>query len=613
MHKKRSLFIILIIFLGTAQFCFSQTYAYYKTRKYIKNYTWTPDSKLKSSGLSFPAFNDMESLAKSFLIPNQTTLSFLEHNNKEKNLSSLILVFRCFTENVASAEFKITDHKSHESKQSVKFPNQGYQTAFFLNFDSLSSFDKKSLKIEISFQNIDTKKNTRFVLGEMWLGNNKIEKHFSPFKIFTTAPYDNARIKNTTRFTPFESTGQYAHFPAHQYEEYYKSNVFIEDASLKSENTLSEVFLSLLKVYPFYAERNLNKEEILQKAVALFKDSSSFCDRVTKINTFLSTEVKDPHFSIQSKCIVQPVKALVTPLYCYNFNNKPIVSVILDGELEKKIPLGSEILEVNGKKITLDQNLSIEQLNQSLKNAPGENVKLRFINPSGETNNLIYSLKSKYVISKKYSGNKGDGYISLNDSTTYYKINSINDQSINTFISNLDSINTKKNLVLDFRNCGGGDFLAGARLLSSFIQKSFKYFDFKEVESGKLDSVVVNRHLSPSNFRNDGKISVIINRNSACVAELLTSCLKKERSGVKIIGSENSIGALSFTYQIVLPNEQASFTTNAISPGKILLNGRSIETKGITPDIWVNLEKVEDLAPYKDKVLQAAVSQPDSI
>lgn len=607
---KKNLLIILLILFGTARFCFSQTLAYYKTSKYIKNYIWVPDANLKPSRLSFSAFNDMESLPESFIIPDQTVLVFLKKDRPDKT-ASLNLVFRCFIENISSADFKITDHKSHEFKQTVKFNNQGYQAPFFLNFDSLLVFDKKDLKIEISYKKLDEKRTTKFVLGDAWLGNNKIEKHLSPSEIFLNAPYSNINLKTRAQLTPFESAGQYAHFPVKQYEEYYKSNVFIENPSVKSENLLSEVFLSLLKAYPFYKERNLNKDQIISKAEILLHDNSSFCDRIAKINTFLNTEVRDPHFSIRSKCTIKPVTALVTPFYCYNFNNKAIVSAILDSELEEKIPLGSEILEINHKKVNLNQDFTIDRLNQSLKNAPGEKMTINFARPEGGLNEISYILKPKYIISKKYSGNKGDGYVFLNDSTAYYKINSINDHSVTTFISNLDSINTKKNLVLDLRNCGGGDFLAGARLLSSIVHKSFKYFDFEEVATGKLDSIIVNGNLSPLNFRKDGKISFIINRSSACVTELLASCLKRELRDVKIIGSENSIGALSFTYQVVLPDEDASFTTNAISPGKILVNGKSIETKGITPDICVKLEKVEDLAPYKDKVLQAAVSRID--
>ncbi|AMQ00386.1 hypothetical protein AY601_3520 [Pedobacter cryoconitis] len=608
MCKQKNLLAIIFLLFGTVQLCFSQTYAYYKTRKYIKNYTWLPDFKLKASGLQFPVFDDMESLGQSFLLPNQSILNFKTKSDTPEKISSLNLVLRFFVQNVSIAEFKITDNQSHELKRTVKFISQGYQPPLFLNFDSLSAFDKKNLKIAITFQNLNTKNLARFIVGDAWLGDSKIEKHLSPSKTFMDLPYSNPRSTSSVQLTPFESTGQYLHFPTDQYEEHYKSNVFIEDSLRKPEEILNDVFFSLLRSYPFYNERNLDKNQILTKAEALLREKSSLCDKVAKISHFLNTELKDPHFSIQSKCSLQSDKPLITPIYCYNFNDRAIVSAILDTELEEKIPLGSEILEINGKRISLSKEFTVDHLHQLLKKTPGEKMIVKLINPAGITDEVNYSLKPMYSTSKKYSGNKGDTYTFLNDSTTYYKINSINDQTINTFISNLDSINTKKNLILDFRNCGGGDFLAGARFLSSFIQKPFKYFDFEKLNSNKLDSVIVNRNLSPSNFRENGRIAVIINKNSACVAELLAGCLKKERANAKIFGSESSIGALAFTYQVVLPNEEISFTTNAISYGKILINGKSIETKGIVPDVLVKLEKVEDLAPYEDKVLRAAVN-----
>lgn len=600
-------FLLTVVFFIFFQNGYCQTYAYYRTGTRVKYFTFSPNINIKETNRKFPAYSDdLEALSKSYVVPSQTTI-ILKKTNFDKIIAAQHLMIRCFTENIGLLEFIIKGRGFEKKIMPLKVENQGYQYPADLKLDSVSFQNQDSIALIISFDKIRADREAMLVIGDLWIGENKIQKHISSNNTFMKMPYSNSLYKSEFTYSAFISNNQYLHFPVNQYEEHFKASVLIEDSLRNSRQILDDVFLSLLQDYPFYRERNADRKKVIAKALVLFKAQGSLCEHIEQMNDFLAKELSDPHFYIMSKCSPRFKVGLVTPLYCYRFGERYLISAIIDSDLKADIPLGSELIEVNGQKISSIASGSANTVNQFLKQSPGQGMKVKIITPEGDKKDVNYLLKPKYELTRKLTGDKTNKYTYLNDSTSYYKINTINDQTISDFISNLDSINTKQKLILDFRNCGGGDLLAGARFLSCFIPSSFKYFDFEEVKSHLMDSVIVNKNLSPVNFRKDGEVVLIMNKNSACVTELLMSNLKTNRSNVKIVSSESSMGAIAFTYQIFLPKDNISIQTNAIGSGKILLNKHTLENIGLKPDILVSLDKVEDLAPYEDKVLKTAL------
>ncbi|HCR75651.1 MAG TPA: hypothetical protein DIW37_04455 [Chryseobacterium sp.] len=169
---------------------------------------------------------------------------------------------------------------------------------------------------------------------------------------------------------------------------------------------------------------------------------------------------------------------------------------------------------------------------------------------------------------------------------------------------------SKKKLVIDLRNNGGGDFLIGAQILSLFIPDEFKYYQLRDKFSGKNEDVIVNKNLSDNIISNKLELRVLVNKNTSCVSELLVYNLKKYFKNTKVIGIEHTAGALATLYEVLLENNNnVKFRTNAFARSIIMLDGKSIEGKGISPDIHVNIRKIEDLQPYNDKVLITAISK----
>ncbi|MDE3250668.1 MAG: hypothetical protein KGO82_18545, partial [Bacteroidota bacterium] len=395
--------------------------------------------------------------------------------------------------------------------------------------------------------------------------------------------------------------------PVDQREEDFKGSLFLEDSLKSSRDLLSDIFIPLLENYAFYAERHLKKEEVIEKAVSVLDRSkrAGLCDLVDSLNRFIVTELREPHFYIKSACYNR--KAEKTAMYVFPIQGRQLVAGVFDDSLSMHVPLGSELTEVNGQEIT-KEDLNPKDVNALLKGIPGKQVHVT-IRPEGQTARTVsYVLKDKYRIPAGFSPANFD-FRYLNDSVAYYKISKINPELPLDFASRLDSINGRAKLILDFRNNGGGDFLAGAEFLSFIIGHKFTYFDFEAFPSGHRDSVVVRENATPFHYRPDGKLVLLVDGSTACIAELVVYTLKTRYKNVVVVGREHSRGALAFIYEINFPKDNIVVATNCLDTGKFLLGGQSIEGKGIKPDIPVEIQSVLDLQPYQDKVLKVAISQ----
>lgn len=595
-------FVLIILFYNNG---LTQTLAYYKSRKLHIRYSIRESTELPKVDFYFPRFDDFAPLPYGYNVTSPAEIQLAVDGSKEE-FSEIIVFTRFFTRNIAKVFVSAAGGNCPERVE-IEFHKDGYQVPGMNSIGCMVTAIKERPSLRISYTLIDSTRPFVLMIGDLWIGANTIEKFLSPSAMFVQFPFANAKVQKTFPNSPFDSYGECAYFPKNQKEEDFKGVIFVEDSVKNSAQLLSEIFIPLLQKYPFYRIRNINKKLFIERARLLIQRTRALplCSYIDSLNNFLSKNLKDAHFSIRSSCSNK--RAEKTPLYAYPINGHHVIAGVFDDSLRNSIPLGSEIVKIDEEVID-GVNYDGRDINALLKKLPGQKVNIVVKIPDGRNEQVTYSIKEKYKIPPAFSPGNFVWKV-INDTVAYYKINKINSELPLDFVSKLDSINTKKKLILDFRNNGGGDFLAGAQFLSYFINHRFTYFKYEDVNTNIIDSVVVNENRSPFHYRADGKIILLIDESTACIAELVVHTLRTKRNEVTIIGREPSRGALSFIYEINLPKDNIVIATNSLDTGRFLLGGKSIEGKGISPDVRVVMNSVRDLQPYEDKVLTTAISK----
>ncbi len=158
-------------------------------------------------------------------------------------------------------------------------------------------------------------------------------------------------------------------------------------------------------------------------------------------------------------------------------------------------------------------------------------------------------------------------------------------------------------LVLDLRNNPGG-------LLDQAIAVSDAFLDKGEIVStrGRHEKDTKRDNASPGDVLDGLPIVVLINSGSASASEIVAGALQDHRRAI-LLGTQ-SFGKGSVQTVIPLPGHGAMRLTTAryFTP-----SGRSIQAKGIEPDIIVEPAKIESVSVkgYHESDLRGALSNPD--
>ena len=156
--------------------------------------------------------------------------------------------------------------------------------------------------------------------------------------------------------------------------------------------------------------------------------------------------------------------------------------------------------------------------------------------------------------------------------------------SLKNVLLKIKKKNNLKGIVLDLRNNPGG-------VLGAAVEVSDTFLDQKKMivtTSGRMSDAINEFKSSSNDFAKDIPIVVLINGGSASASEIVAGALQDHRRAI-IMGTQ-SFGKGSV--QTILPLTRK--TALKITTAKYFTpNGRSIQAKGITPDIIVNEMKFE--------------------
>ena len=245
--------------------------------------------------------------------------------------------------------------------------------------------------------------------------------------------------------------------------------------------------------------------------------------------------------------------------------------------------------------------LSLNDAVEKMRGEVGTSIKLTVIR--GTQDPFDVTLKRAVIAVKSVRWELEQGNVG------YVRISSFSektDSGLREAIAKLKEAtkNELNGLVLDLRNNPGG-------LLDQAIAVSDDFLDKGEIVSTRgRDAAEAQRWNAEAGDLIDGKpVVILINGGSASASEIVSGALQDQRRAI-LLGTK-SFGKGSVQSIIPIPNHGAIRLTTAryYTP-----SGRSIQAKGIEPDIEVQQAKIESLGPdvsRHESDLPGALSNPD--
>jgi carboxyl-terminal processing protease len=197
------------------------------------------------------------------------------------------------------------------------------------------------------------------------------------------------------------------------------------------------------------------------------------------------------------------------------------------------------------------------------------------------------------------------------DNVGYIRVTTFNQNTVEGVESAIADIRKKvpdeklQGYVLDLRNNPGG-------LLDQAIGLSDLFLDKGEIVStrGRNEEDTKRDNATPGDAADNKPIVVLINGGSASASEIVAGALQDHRRAI-VLGTK-SFGKGSVQTVIPLPGNGAMRLTTAryYTP-----SGRSIQAKGIEPDIMVEQAKIENIGNKEDiheADLPGALKNPDA-
>jgi carboxyl-terminal processing protease len=249
---------------------------------------------------------------------------------------------------------------------------------------------------------------------------------------------------------------------------------------------------------------------------------------------------------------------------------------------------GDFIIEIDGKSV---KGMSLNQAVDLMRGKVGAPILLTVARENQNAPLEIKIVRAKIKI-------KSVKYEIIDDKFGYIRISSFQNKTGKSLKNAISDLNTKskgniKGYVLDMRNNPGGVLGAAVDVSDAFIKGKKKLVFTK----GKAADAMYEFTSNNTDLANGKPIVVLINGGSASASEIVAGALQDHKRAI-IMGTQ-SFGKGSV--QTVLPI--TSRTAVKITTARYYTpNGRSIQAKGIEPDIIV--ENLELSSSLKNEMLK---------
>lgn len=232
---------------------------------------------------------------------------------------------------------------------------------------------------------------------------------------------------------------------------------------------------------------------------------------------------------------------------------------------------GDIIIKINQESI---QGLSISEAAERIRGPAGSSVEFTLVREGSDTPiNITVVRGTIRSISVRER--------LIDDSIAYIRISQFQANTGKEFINKLKKLQTKKEnlhgLILDLRNNPGGVLQASVEVVDSLINEGLVVYT-----EGRLENSNITYKATEGDETNGLAVVVLVNGGSASASEIVAGALQDHKRAV-IMGTQTFGKGSVQTIMPIGENKGIKLTTALyFTP-----NGRSIQAKGITPDIIV--------------------------
>jgi len=265
-----------------------------------------------------------------------------------------------------------------------------------------------------------------------------------------------------------------------------------------------------------------------------------------------------------------------------------IISPIPGSPAEKAgLQSGDKVIKIDGVDMT---GVDTEVAHQKVLGPAGSVVKLT-IARKGVSTPLEFSITREKIVIKSATGKM------LDNNIAYVQVNTFGENTTSELKSTLTDLMAKnpKGLILDLRNNGGGYLQTAVEVVSEFVPKGVVLYEKHGDGKQNVYDVI------PGGLATDIPMVVLINEGSASASEITAGALQ-DYGRAKLIGVV-SYGKGSVQNWVPLSNDQGAVRVTIAK--WYTPNDRTIDGKGLTPDVYVTMT-ADDYKAGRDPQLDAA-------
>ena len=364
------------------------------------------------------------------------------------------------------------------------------------------------------------------------------------------------------------------------------------------ETDILGLFYSIWDKYPYFNERNIDRDLFLKEINSMIQDSTkSFSEKIEIIKNQVNS-INDPHFFFERERKGSNASSAELP-FRIGRHFKGFFITAVSNSCPSDITVGMQITH-------------IDSVNLEALEANHANIQSVINGMGGDTVTIKTVDGRSIVVTKQIGVTYPSNYYRplrefrlIDDKYVYYSFNRWTLREYLYFTNKLRTIKYDEvdAFIFDLRNNPGGDELVVYAIASMFVDHPCVFNNHSYYHEGKLikesNIMIPNRYFQ---FK-DKKVILLVNGGTACASETFIAVMKKYSDAI-VIGQERTAGALASVHRFYLP-DGISFSTNMLN--KIEFPDYQIDNKGILPDMYIYLYNPEDFFPHKDKIFQQAL------